>query len=312
MFETYDKAIEDHISAILDIPDLDLAEIRKREFKVVVDSVNASGSNIFPQLLNELGCTVIKLNCEPSGIFPRSAEPLPENLTELCSVVVENSADLGFAVDPDADRLAIIDETGHPIGEEYTLTLVVDFVLRHKRGTVVANVSTTRALDELAKKYRVSLLRTKVGEVYVAKKMKDVNAIIGGEGNGGVILPEVHLGRDAPVAAALILQLMTELNLPLSKIITELPKYEMVKDKVQLERFSPQELIPLIENSLIGAEIDKTDGIKFNFANSWVQVRPSNTEPIVRVFAEAPMRDIAISLCAEMKEKISNLEKRED
>lgn len=305
----YDKAIEDHIKAILSIPYLDLSLIRRRNFKVAVDCVNAAGSIIFPELLMELGCTVIKLNCEPTGIFPRGAEPLPENLKALAAHVVESGADLGFAVDPDSDRLAIIDERGQPIGEEYSLVMAVDFVLKLKPGPVTTNISTTRALDDLTDKYGVELHRTKVGEVHVAKKMALVGAVIGGEGNGGVILPEVHLGRDAPVGAALALQYLAATDKSMSEVVAELPQYHIVKQKIKLERLTPEAIIDGIADSMPGAMIDRTDGIKFSFPRRWVQVRPSNTEPILRIFAEAPQKEAAEDLCLETKDKIIALDK---
>ncbi|MBL7192281.1 phosphoglucosamine mutase, partial [bacterium] len=189
--ETYKSAIDDHIKAILNISSIDIAQIRRAEFKIVADCVNGAGSLILPQLLSEFGCDVIKLNCEPNGLFPRGAEPLPQNLTGLCQAVKDNGADLGIAVDPDSDRLAMVDNTGNPIGEEYSLVIAADFIQSRKKGPMVCNVSTTRAMDDLAEKYGVDLYRTKVGEVHVAKKMAGVDAVIGGEGNGGVILPEV-------------------------------------------------------------------------------------------------------------------------
>ena len=300
----YEQAVDDHIKLILDIPFLDLPAIRKRDFKVVVDCVNSAGSVIFPQLLLELGCTVVKLNCEPTGLFPRGAEPLPENLKSLCAHVVESGADLGLAVDPDSDRLAMVDEQGHPIGEEYSLVIAADFALRHRKGPIVANISTTRALDDLALKYGVELHRTKVGEIHVAKKMASVGAVIGGEGNGGVILPEVHLGRDAPVGAMLALQYLASHNFTMSEAMAQLPKYYIVKKKIKLGAMEPSRVIDSIVDSMPGAEIDRTDGIKFIYPRRWVQIRPSNTEPILRVFAEAPQLEVAEEMCDEIRDKI--------
>lgn len=304
----YEHAIEDHIKAILKIPYLNLAAVRRQDFTIAIDCVNGAGSLIFPEMLNELGCTVVKINCEPSGIFPRGAEPLPENLTELSSLVVESDADLGIAVDPDSDRLAILDEKGQPLGEEYSLVIAADFILRHKKGPIVANVSTTRALDDIAARYGVELHRTKVGEVHVAKKMASLGAVIGGEGNGGVILPEVHLGRDAPVGAALALQYLTELGEPMSEAASNLPRYSIAKDKVELKGLDGKQVVNRIKDCIQGADIDLTDGVKFIYPRSWVQVRPSNTEPIIRIFAEAPQKETAEQMCREMKERISNMD----
>jgi len=306
--QTYDKAVEDHIKAILDMPYLNLSAIRRKDFKVALDCVNASGSRIMPQLLTELGCSVNKVHCEYTGIFPRPAEPLAENLKDLCQLVVETQSDVGFALDPDGDRLAIVDETGSPLGEEYTLTIAVDFILRHKKGPVVANVSTTRALDDLAKAYSVELHRSKVGEVHVAKKMAAVGAVIGGEGNGGVILPEVHLGRDAPVGAALTLQYMAESDLPLSKIAAKLPQYKMVKDRISIEGLNKEEIFARIESKAKEAKIDRTDGLKIIHPRCWAQIRPSNTEPILRIFAEASNKTDAERLVNDIKKIVFNQE----
>ncbi len=304
----YEHAIEDHIKCILKIPYLNLAAIRRKDFKVAVDCVNGAGSLIFPELMSELGCTVVKLNCEPSGIFGRGAEPLPENLTELCSLVTESGADLGIAVDPDSDRLAMVDEKGEAIGEEYSLVIAADFVLGNKKGPLVANVSSTRALDDIAEKHGAQLHRTKVGEVHVAKRMASLGAVVGGEGNGGVILPEVHLGRDAPVGAALTLQYLTERETTMSEAVDALPRYQIVKDKVELKNLPAGEAVERTGHWQMDAEIDRTDGVKFIYPRSWIQVRPSNTEPIVRIFAEAEERETAERMCGEMKERILNMD----
>lgn len=300
-YSRYRNALEDHIKAILDIPFLNLGAVRRKEFKTVVDCVNASGSKVFPQLLAELGCSVHKVSCECTGIFPRIAEPSPENLTDLGEAVVESKADIGFAVDPDGDRLAIVDERGKPIGEEYTVTLAADFLLRHKKGPIAVNVSTTRAMDDLAAKYGVELHRSKVGEVHVAKLMKSAGAVIGGEGNGGVILPEAHLGRDGLVGAALILQHMAEMDMPLSQIVAKLPQYRIVKDKISIDGLDKYEIFARIEASSREAVVDKTDGIKLIYPRSWIQARASNTEPIIRIFAEASQRVDAERLVEHLK-----------
>jgi len=310
--EKYDTAVEDHIKAILDTPYLNLSAIRRKDFKVALDCVNASGSHIMPELLTELGCTVHKIHCEGTGIFPRGAEPLAENLGDLSKLVMETGSDIGFALDPDGDRLAIVDETGRPIGEEYTVTIAVDFILRHKKGPIAANVSTTRALDDLADKYGVEMHRSKVGEVHVAKKMAAVGAVIGGEGNGGVILPEVHLGRDAPVGAALTLQYMAEMNIPLSKIAAKLPQYIIVKDRVGIEGLDKAEIFARIEKSTKDAVIDRTDGIKIIYPRCWVQIRASNTEPILRIFAEASNKTDAVRLLNDIKRAALNPENEEE
>jgi phosphomannomutase len=300
----YNQAIEDHIKTVLDIPYLDLASIRRQGFKVAVDCINAGGSRMIPELLGELGCTTFKLNCEATGIFPHEAEPLPQNLGDLCKLVIESGADLGVAVDPDGDRLALVDEKGKPVGEELSLVIATDFILNRKPGPVVANVSTTRALDDLALKYGVQLHRTKVGEVHVAKKMAQVKAVIGGEGNGGVILPEAHLGRDAPVGIALILQYLSERDLSLSRAVSNLPSYHIVKEKLQIAGCNKEQLYEFLSRKITDVQIDTTDGMKFNYPQSWAQVRASNTEPIIRLYAEAETEDQALKLCAMMEEKI--------
>ena len=305
----YEDAVDDHIKAVLKIPYLDLAVIRRRGFKVAVDCVNSSGSKLLPEMFTELGCTVFKINCEPTGIFPREPEPRPENLTDLSELVEKTGADIGVAVDPDGDRLALIDEKGRPIGEEYSLVLASDFVLRHNKGPVVANVSTTRALDDIADKYGVEIYRTQVGEVHVAKKMAVVGAVIGGEGNGGVILPEVHLGRDAPVGAALVLQYLTEQDKSLSEIVEGLPKYEIVKHKIGIAGLDKEKVIEAIAEQVKDGEIDRTDGLKIIHPKSWVQVRASNTEPIIRIFAEAEQKETAENLCEDMINIIKNMKK---
>jgi phosphomannomutase len=259
---------------------------------------------MIPELLGELGCTTFKLNCEATGIFPHEAEPLPQNLGDLCKLVIESGDDLGVAVDPDGDRLALVDEKGKPVGEELSLVIATDFILNRKPGPVVANVSTTRALDDLALKYGVQLHRTKVGEVHVAKKMAQVKAVIGGEGNGGVILPEAHLGRDAPVGIALILQYLSERDLSLSRAVSNLPSYHIVKEKLQIAGCNKEQLYEFLSRKITDVQIDTTDGMKFNYPQSWAQVRASNTEPIIRLYAEAETEDQALKLCAMMEEKI--------
>ena len=306
----FHEALDIHIKAVLDIPYLNLSAIRRRGFTVAVDCVNGAGSRIMPELLRELGCTVVKINCEPTGIFPREAEPLPENLTELCNLVKESKADLGVALDPDGDRLALVDENGLPIGEEYSLALAVAFVLPHKKGPVVTNVSTTRALDDIAARYDVPVFRTKVGEVHVAKRMAAEGAVVGGEGNGGVILPEVHLGRDAPVGVALVLQFLTEEEKSLSEIVARLPQYHIVKDKISIEGLDRVALFQSLQQQIQADKVDTTDGLKFIFPDSWVQIRASNTEPIIRIFAEHKSKLSAEEICRGVKEIIRQFQQQ--
>lgn len=305
--EDYADAIDLHIKTVMEIPYLNLSAIRRRGFKVALDCINGASSLLMPDLLKELGCTVFPVNCEANGIFPHEAEPIPENLTQLSDLVKETGADLGVALDPDGDRLAMIDENGIPIGEEYTLALATDFILQHNAGSVVTNVSTTKAIDDIAARYGVHVHRTKVGEVHVAKRMASEGAVIGGEGNGGVILPEVHLGRDAPVGVALTLQYLTESEESLSEVLSQLPRYEIVKHKVSILGADKEKILEHLRNEIQSEAVDETDGLKFINANNWVQVRASNTEPIIRIFAEAPYKSLAEELSDKVKVKIRQL-----
>lgn len=306
---TKNDAIHEHIQAILATPYLDVQAIRKRKFKVAFDTVNGTGGLILPELLKQLGCEIYPLHAEPHGRFSRNPEPLPEHLTELSKWVLQNKADIGFALDPDADRCAIVAENGIPIGEEYTVALAVQFVLSKKRGPVVVNVSTTRAVDDIASRFGISVIRTKVGEIHVAKKMKECQAVIGGEGNGGVILPDVHLGRDAPVAVALTLQSLVESEKTISDLWHSLPQYHMVKKKVSIDSGDPQRILQKLEMLYASENIDTLDGLKIERPDSWIQIRKSNTEPILRIMAEAPSLEQALSLCRSFVEKIEQIEK---
>ena len=303
----YTGAVKEHVAEILNLPFLNVREIRRRRFRVVADCVNGAGGVILPYLLERLGCEYEILHEEANGLFPRKPEPLPEHLGELGEAVKAFGADFGLAVDPDVDRLALVDENGRPLGEEYTLALAADFVLSKRPGPVVVNASTTRAIDDLAARYGASVIRTKVGEIHVAKKAREVNATIAGEGNGGVILPDVHLGRDAPVGLALVLQGLLEKNEPISAWYAGLPQYFMVKDRIEVGTVSAAEIVERYRESLSGASVDLTDGVKVLLGNAWVQVRPSNTEPIIRVMAEAPTPEEARRLADEHLAILRNL-----
>ncbi len=310
-----DTWIAYHIKAVLAIPYLDVPAIRRRRLKAVVDCVNASGSFIVPALLRELGCTVIELNCDGHGVFPHTPEPLPENLTELARRVTQERADIGIAVDPDADRLVLINERGEPCGEEYTVASAVKFVLGREcaRGSgsappVVVNLSTTRAVDDIATSYGVPVVRTPVGEINVAEKMVEVKSVIGGEGNGGVILPAVHPGRDATVGIGLILQMLTEFSGPLSGLMATLPQYSIAKGKIQLGELSPDRVIERLQKTYAGAgRITTGDGLKIDFPGHWVHLRKSNTEPIMRIIAEARTDADSRALLLRFTEEIRNL-----
>ncbi len=297
-------ADEGHLRAILDLPLIDVAAIRRRAFKVAYDGVNGAGSLILPRLLRELGCTVEALHVTPDGCFPHNPEPTPENLADLARRVREQNCDLGFATDPDADRCALVDEHGTAIGEEYTLALAVDFMLRRRKGPVTINLSTSRMNEDLAARYGVPLTRTKVGEINVAKAMQANGSVIGGEGNGGVILPDLHYGRDGILAAALILQSLTERGGALSQLVAEIPAYHIDKRKFAVAGKDPQRIYAQLEKTFSDAEIDRRDGLRFAWPRRWVHVRPSNTEPVLRVLAEAPTPQAAAELCAAVEQEL--------
>jgi len=286
--ETDDRAVQRHLDRVLSIPYLDIEGIRRRRFRVALDCVHGAGAVIMPALLDRLGCVVTAINLETDGRFPRPPEPVAENLGELERLVLGSEAAIGLAVDPDVDRLALVSDAGKAIGEDFTLALAARLVLRHKRGSVVTNLSTSRIVEDVAEEAGVSVVRSPVGEVNVAVRMRDEGAPIGGEGNGGVILSEVHLGRDAPVGAALILQLLHEENRPLSKIVAGLPRYVIVKDKLDRPAASLDTVYDSLRAAFPGATADSQDGLRLSWADRWVHVRPSGTEPIVRVIAEAP------------------------
>ncbi len=301
---SYSRAIEEHVKAILALEYIDVEKIKQRRFKVVLDCVCGAGSVMLPDLLRRLGCDVVELYCEPTGLFPHNPEPLPENLSGLCAAVKEHEADLGIAVDPDSDRLALVSERGEPLGEERTLALAVKFMLGRKKGPVVINASTSRVIEDVAAEAGVALHRTKVGEINVAKKMREINAVIGGEGNGGVILPDIHLGRDAPVGIVLTLQHLADFAGTISALNDSLPNYVITKDKVELADIEPQAALDTIRQAYAGENLDFTDGIKLVRDRSWVHVRASNTEPIIRVIAEAPTEGEAKALCKELKGQV--------
>jgi len=293
------KSIDRHIKKILALPDIHVQALRKRKFRVVVDCVNGVGGLIAPRLLKELGCHVTELNTEPTGKFAHGAEPLPENLAQLTKAVRKAKADIGFATDPDVDRLAVVDESGQPLGEEYTLVLAVQFVLQQHPGRVVINMSTTRAIEDLAREFGVPMVRTPVGEIHVARRMKRSGAVIGGEGNGGVILPKLHYGRDAPVGMALILQHLLQCGGSVREMTDALPRYAMVKRKLRV----PRERMGIVEEKFPAlfpqGKINRADGVRIDLPSSWVHLRKSNTEPIVRVYTEARSRKEALILSRE-------------
>jgi phosphomannomutase len=299
--ERYQGAIDAHIEKVLSVPYVDVDKIRARRFKVALDCVRGAGGAIMPQLLDRLGCEVTAINMETDGRFPRPPEPVAENLGDLEKLVKKSGAEVGFAVDPDVDRLALVSDEGRAIGEDYTLALAARVVLRHRRGPVVTNLSTSRVVEDVAAAAGVPIIRAPVGEVNVAVRMRTEKAAIGGEGNGGVILSELHLGRDAPVGVALLLQLLVEEGRPLSQIVRELPRYVIVKDKLDRPSASLDSVYNALRGAFPGAAADMQDGLRLAWPDRWVHVRPSGTEPIVRVIAEAPTAEEAGELIRQSR-----------
>lgn len=293
-----------HIQGTLGIPFVDVDLIRKAKFKVALDGVNGAGSLIVPRLLEELGCEVVAIHCEPNGQFPRGAEPLPENLKDLSKAVLENGCAVGFALDPDADRCAIVSGEGLAIGEEYTLAIAAEEVLSKKQGNMCVNLSTSRMNEDVAEKYGCKCSRAKVGEINVSLQMMEENCVIGGEGNGGVILPALHYGRDSLVAIALVLSWMANHHGGPEKFVKENPSYAMPKKKFALGSKSVAELLPLVKQEFSGWISDERDGLWLSKEKSWVHVRASNTEPVIRVIAEGPTPEEAEGLCAIVEKLI--------
>ncbi len=306
---SYSHSIEDHIRSILNVKYIDIEKIREKKFRVAIDCVNGAGGTILPRLLKELGCEVFAINEKPSGLFAHNPEPLPENLSQLSTLVRKTDADVGFCVDPDVDRCAIVTEKGEPIGEEYTVTIAIKHILSKKRGPVVVNVSTTRAVDDVASESGCRVMRTPVGEINVAKKIKEAGAVIGGEGNGGVILPDVHLGRDAPVAISLVLQQLAESELSMSSLYKSLPQYYITKKKIEIGSSRPEQIIEKLGNHISDAAITRIDGIKIEWADSWVHIRRSNTEPIIRIIAEAKTKKESEELADSFLNRIKSIAK---
>ena len=293
---TDDAAIERHLAAVLALPMVDVARIRARKFKVALDCVHGAGGAIMPKLLDRLGCTVTAIGLETDGRFPRPPEPVAANLGDLEALVRASKADVGLATDPDVDRLALVSDQGRAIGEDWTLALAARLALRSRKGPVVVNLSTSRIIDDVAREAGAKVVRAPVGEVNVAVRMREERAAVGGEGNGGVILTELHLGRDAPVAVALILQMLVEDAEPLSKVVARYPSYAIVKDKLDRPNAALDAVYAALTTAFADAEADRQDGLRLAWPDRWVHVRPSGTEPIVRVIAEAPTEPAAREL----------------
>ena len=303
-----DRYIDLHIEQVLALPLVTPKAIQEKKFRVVVDAVNSTGGIAIPRLLERLGVEVVKLYCEPNGHFPHNPEPLKEHLGDICKKVVEEKADFGIVVDPDVDRLAFITDQGEMFGEEYTLVACADYVLSKAKGNVVSNLSSSRALRDIAQKYGVTYSAAAVGEVNVVTEMKRVEAIIGGEGNGGIIYPELHYGRDALVGVALFLSLLAERGGSVQQLRESYPAYFMSKNKIQLtEQINPDQILKAMEQKYAYEQTTTIDGLKIDFTDSWVHLRKSNTEPIIRIYTEAKSQKEADALAQRFIEEMRAL-----
>ena len=304
-------AIAQHISAVLDLPLVNVPEIRNAGLTVVVDAVNSTGGIALPPLLEQLGVKVIPIYCDPTGHFPHNPEPLKEHLTDLCREVVAQDADLGIVVDPDVDRLAFVDETGEMFGEEYTLVACADYVLSKTPGDTVSNMSSTRALRSITEKYGKLYHASAVGEVNVVEKMKEVSAVIGGEGNGGIIYPALHYGRDALVGIGLFLSLLAEKKQSVSSLKASYPLFFMSKKKINLQpKLDVDAVLNTVAQQHSGEDISTIDGVKIDFKDRWVHLRKSNTEPIIRIYTEAPSQHTADALADDFIALIKNISEK--
>jgi len=307
-----DNYFDKHIDLVFNLDLVNVDIIRKQKYKVVLDAVNSTGGLIIPKMLEKLNISVVKLNCEPDGKFAHNPEPLKENLSALSEKVISSGADFGIAVDPDVDRLAFVDNEGHTFGEEYTLVACADFVLSHKIGNTVSNLSSTRALSEITTKNGGKYYASAVGEVNVVQKMKATNSVIGGEGNGGIILPELHYGRDALVGIVLFLNLLAEKKITVSNLKKTYPIYFMSKKKLDLNvKFNFNQLIKLVKSKYGDQKISTVDGVKIDFPDSWVHLRTSNTEPILRIYSEAKTQEKADELANDFISEIGVLQQFE-
>ncbi len=306
---TNDTYTRRHIEQVLDLKLVDTEAIRKADFTVAVDAVNSVGGVIIPQLLRALGVkNIIELNCEATGKFAHTPEPIPENLTQIADLMREGRADVGFVVDPDVDRLAIVMENGEMFVEEYTLVSVADYVLAHTPGATVSNLSSSRALRDVTNAHGCTYSAAAVGEVNVVTKMKETGAVIGGEGNGGVIYPESHYGRDALVGVALFLTLLAKSGKKVSELKAGYPQYSIAKNKIELTPdINVDAILDAMKKKYASEKITDIDGVKIDFADSWVHLRKSNTEPIIRIYAEAPTMDEANALALDIKNVIASL-----
>lgn len=309
-YEKKENYFQTHIDLILALPLVDVEAIRKRNFKVVVDAVNSSGGIVVPMLLKQLGVTVKEIHCEPTGNFAHNPEPLPENLQDISREIQKGKYDLGIVVDPDVDRLAFICEEGSPFGEEYTLVAVADYVLQSKKGNTVSNLSSTRALRDVTEKAGGQYFAAAVGEVNVVNMMKECNAVIGGEGNGGVIYPELHYGRDALVGIALFLTHLAKSNMSAMRLKSSYPGYHISKNKIELTKdINVDKVLEAVKVKYNKQPVNTVDGVKIEFGNEWVHLRKSNTEPIIRIYSESDMvvkaDNLAKKIISDIKEIIT-------
>jgi len=298
-----------HIQAIIDLNLVDIDAIKKANFTVAVDGVNSVGGLVIPKLLKAIGVqNVLELYCEPNGIFPHNPEPLPENLTEISTLIETDKVDVGFVVDPDVDRLAIINEDGTMFGEEYTLVAVADYILQNKKGNTVSNLSSTRALRDVTVKNGGEYAASSVGEVNVVAKMKETNAVIGGEGNGGVIYPELHYGRDALVGIALFLTYLAKSEMKCSELRATYPEYFISKNKIQLTpEINVDNILKKVEEKYKNENLLTIDGVKIDFADAWVHLRKSNTEPIIRIYSESNTMQNADKIANEIIDFVKSI-----
>ena len=303
-----DTYIDWHIDQILALDLVDVEAVKACKFKVAVDAVNSTGGIAVPRLLKKLGVEVTELYCEPNGAFPHNPEPLPENIQYICSEIKGGEYDLGFVVDPDVDRLVMVSEDGEPFGEEYTLVAVADYVLGKKKGNTVSNLSSTRALRDVTEKHGCTYEASAVGEVNVVTKMKETNAVIGGEGNGGVILPELHYGRDALVGIALFLTQLAEFGKSCSMLRAKYPSYHISKNKIELNpSLDLKTVLAKLQTKYAKNPSSTIDGLKIEFGSEWVHLRSSNTEPIIRIYAESDSESTAEHLAKKLMMDISEL-----
>ncbi|MCB9202308.1 MAG: phosphoglucosamine mutase [Flavobacteriales bacterium] len=307
-YKQIDDAISIHIEKTFALPLVDVSLVASKKFKVVVDCVNSTGGISLVPMLKRMGCEVVEMYCEPNGQFPHNPEPLAEHLGEIMKRVPQENADLGIVVDPDVDRLAFVNEDGTLFGEEYTLVAVADYILQNQLGSSVSNLSSSRALREVANRHNQEYFASAVGEVNVVEKMKETNAVIGGEGNGGIIYPELHYGRDSLVGAALFLTFMAKSEKSCKEIRESYPPFFMSKKKIQLTpQVDVDAILKALENKYKDENCTTIDGLKIDFPTNWIHFRKSNTEPIVRIYTEAPTQKEADALADNFIEEVSNM-----